>query len=135
MGTVALVIVDAARAYQARVTMLAQAYQRAGFSAAEADATARGQEREPIVGDLWTTADLDCPRGLPNCRHCGDPAHTASCVAAGHCPDCGTKHAVAPDAVLAKHGLEIHLLDAPPAAGMIWDRDRRAFVAAPPSEA
>ena len=46
----------------------------------------------------------DCPEGMPNCRNCGDPAFAESCRAQGHCPDCGTKHGIAPDAVLAASG-------------------------------
>lgn len=46
----------------------------------------------------------ECPEGRPNCRNCGDPAHAAHCQAKGHCPDCGTKHGIAPDAVVKKNG-------------------------------
>lgn len=56
------------------------------------------------VGTIHTEADTDCPEGLPNCRHCGDQAHADACRAAGHCPDCGTKHGVAPESVIAANG-------------------------------
>lgn len=128
---VALVIVDAPKAYQARVKMLVQAYKRAGMSDSTAQKVASEQEREPVVGDLWGTADLECPRDMPNCRNCGDPAYAETCRAAGHCPDCGVRHAVAPDSVLLAHGLEIQLLTAAPAAGEVWNRDTRAFVMVP----
>jgi len=61
----------------------------------------------PAVGDLYGEGDLDCPLGRPNCRHCGDPAHAAACAAAGHCEWCGTRHGVAPESILAAHGLAI----------------------------
>jgi hypothetical protein len=56
------------------------------------------------AGTIHTHADSECPEGRPNCRNCGDPAHAESCIANGHCPDCGTKHGIAPDSVIAKHG-------------------------------
>jgi hypothetical protein len=56
------------------------------------------------VGHIHTEMDDVCPEGLPNCRNCGDPGFAAACEQAGHCPDCGTKHGIAPDAVLARHG-------------------------------
>lgn len=43
----------------------------------------------------------------PNCRNCGDPEHAASCTAKGHCPDCGTKHGIAPDRIVAENGYEL----------------------------
>jgi len=45
-----------------------------------------------------------CPEGRPNCRNCGDPAFADACKAAGHCPQCGVTHGIAPDAVLAANG-------------------------------
>ena len=55
-------------------------------------------------GTVHVEMDSECPHGRPNCRNCGDPTHRASCHAQGHCPDCGTKHGIAPDAVLAMNG-------------------------------
>jgi hypothetical protein len=57
------------------------------------------------AGDVHDIVDsTDCPDGLPNCRNCGDPAFAESCAKDGHCPDCGTKHGVAPDSVVAANG-------------------------------
>lgn len=55
-------------------------------------------------GTVHDEADSDCPDGLPNCRNCGDLAHAETCRAAGHCPDCGTKHGIAPESVVAANG-------------------------------
>jgi hypothetical protein len=62
---------------------------------------------DPQAGDVHTEMDDGCPNGLPNCRDCGDPDHAATCLELGHCPDCGTKHGIAPDSVLAKHGFTL----------------------------
>lgn len=48
-------------------------------------------------GSTMTTA-------VPNCRNCGDPEHAKACRAAGHCPDCGTNHGIAPDRIVAANG-------------------------------
>jgi len=80
------------------------------------------------VGDLHTVAARECPEGRPNCEHCGDPARAATCRAAGHCPDCGTKHGIAPASVLTAGGLELVALPGPPADDDQWDPRRRAFV-------
>ena len=61
-------------------------------------------------GDVHTVADSECPLGRPNCRNCGDPDHVATCRAAGHCPDCGTKHGIAPDAIVARNGYRLEPL-------------------------
>ena len=58
-------------------------------------------------GFVHTEADDTCPLGRPNCRNCGDPDHVAECQAAGHCPDCGTKHGIAPDAIVARNGYRL----------------------------
>jgi hypothetical protein len=58
-------------------------------------------------GTIHDTAETECPDGLPNCRNCGDPYHAASCEASEHCPDCGTKHGLAPDAHLAANGYRL----------------------------
>ena len=59
------------------------------------------------VGHVHTEMDDECPLGLPNCRNCGDPAYAERCKEAGHCPDCGTKHGIAPESVLEKHGFKL----------------------------
>jgi hypothetical protein len=56
---------------------------------------------------VHTEADTACPNGLPNCRQCGDPAHAEACRSAGHCPDCGTKHGVAPESVVRANGYRL----------------------------
>jgi len=83
------------------------------------------------VGDLHTVCEEACPEGLPNCRNCGDPAHAEACAAAGHCPDCGTKHGIAPASVVAANGYDLIAVE-PSAEGHVWDRDQRSFV--PPKE-
>lgn len=70
----------------------------------------RAENRPRPAGTVHTDAESECPNGLPNCRNCGDPAHLESCVAAGHCPDCGTKHGIAPDAHLAANGYRLEPL-------------------------
>ena len=62
---------------------------------------------EKPEGTVHDTVESDCPKGLPNCRNCGDPAYAASCQAAGHCPECGTKHGLAPDSVVAANGYRL----------------------------
>lgn len=61
-------------------------------------------------GTVHDEADTDCPDGGTNCRNCGDPAHAATCAAAGHCPHCGTAHGIAPDATLAANGYVLKAL-------------------------
>lgn len=56
------------------------------------------------------SVESECPNGLPNCRNCGDPAHAASCQASGHCPDCGTLHGIAPDAVIEANGYRLEIV-------------------------
>lgn len=105
-------------------------------SAAEADTFVQEQmqryadrvERRRDVGELHTTADSECPDGHLNCRNCGDPAHKASCKAAGHCPLCGTRHGIAPDGYLAESGVSMVALSEPPTQDQEWDRARRQFV-------
>lgn len=58
-------------------------------------------------GDPCGTCEATTTERRPNCRHCGDPAHADACQAAGHCPDCGVKHGVAPDAIVAGNGYEL----------------------------
>ena len=58
-------------------------------------------------GTVHDLMDSECPEGRPNCRNCGDPAHAEACKAAGHCPHCGTRHGIAPDAVLAANGYRL----------------------------
>lgn len=79
------------------------------------------------VDDLHTHMPSECPDGQPNCRNCGDPVFAASCDAAGHCRACGTRHGIAPDAVLAANGYALVEVTAP-ADGDAWDRRTRRFV-------
>lgn len=79
------------------------------------------------VGDLHTTAKVECPDGEPNCRNCGDPAFTAQCTAAGHCEYCGTRHGIAPDSHVAASGYELVELPGPPQQGQSWDRSQKRF--------
>ena len=67
----------------------------------------RKENKRRAVGTVHDENDSECPDGLPNCRNCGDPAHAETCQAAGHCPHCGTKHGIAPDAVLAANGYRL----------------------------
>ena len=66
----------------------------------------RGFTHERRPQGFVHAADLDdaCPMGRPNCRNCGDPKHAEACRLAGHCPDCGTRHGIAPDATLEANG-------------------------------
>lgn len=69
--------------------------------------------RRPVGTVHAVVAAFDCPEGHPNCRNCGDPAHADACRAAGHCLNCGTRHGVAPDAILVANGYRI--VEDPPA--------------------
>lgn len=114
MPRIRLVIVDEGKAHAANIA----AYER-GFLLAlaahppERRAALRARWRALAeqhagaprpIGTVHAALATECPEGRPNCRDCGDPAHAAACQAAGHCPDCGTKHGVAPDSVLLAHG-------------------------------
>lgn len=59
------------------------------------------------VGTIHSEADSECPEDMPNCRNCGDPEFYIPCKKAGHCPDCGTKHGIAPDSVVAANGYKL----------------------------
>lgn len=96
MARIRLVVTDSAKAQAAKV----RAYHLHPRLQAQV-----ARESPPAVGTVHTEMDDTCPEGLPNCRNCGDPQHADECKAAGHCPDCGTKHGVAPDSVLAANGL------------------------------
>lgn len=61
----------------------------------------------PEAGSIHAEMNDACPEGRPNCRNCGDPDYAQQCKQQGHCPDCGTRHGVAPDSVLARNGLAI----------------------------
>lgn len=92
-----------------------------------------GGDLEQVIADaLHSVADAACPDGRPNCRNCGDPDYKASCAAAGHCPLCGTRHGVGPDALLATRGLAVTPLAALPTPDEQWDPATKAFVARPP---
>jgi len=64
-------------------------------------------EPYPRVGDIWTSAEHECPFMYPNCRNCGDPGYAEACKAAGHCEQSGTAHGIAPDSIITKSGLEL----------------------------
>jgi hypothetical protein len=83
------------------------------------------------VGAVHGVSATECPFEMPNCRNCGDPQHAASCQAQGHCPDCGTKHGIAPDSVLAANGYALVAMTpeeeaAEAAAAAQSDADRQA---------
>lgn len=87
---------------------------------------------DSVTGDM-VGVPLECPGNptlidgelvlvpAPNCRNCGDPEFAESCKAAGHCPNCGRSHGLAPDATLAKHGLRIAHEDEPEVAAKVRD--------------
>jgi hypothetical protein len=120
-----------------RARALAEQSESAAHAHTEACAADCAREREPFalqVGDLWHDGAfaLDCPRGLPNCRNCGDPDHADTCRADGHCPLCGRRggHGVASDRVLKEKGVILHALPQRPRDDERWDRDARRFRAA-----
>lgn len=80
------------------------------------------------VGTLHAVAETECPDGLPNCRNCGDPAHTAACRKAGHCPLCGIAHGVAPERYLADSGVELVEVEEVPSRDVEWNIEKRSFV-------
>jgi len=127
----ALVIDDPVKAKLAMDATTRDAARRAGLASRETER--RLAANRPVKDDLWTAADSECPLDRPNCRHCGDPAFAVSCVASGHCQQCGTAHGIAPDSVLVAKGLV--LLEVPfPEPGQVWDRARRRFIAEALSE-
>lgn len=100
-----------------------------------AEEIAEGRVPVPSVNDMYTVADERCPDGRNNCRRCGDPAHQDACAAAGHCPQCGTLHGIAPDSHLESVGIELQTVEVPDGVaasdffnGRRWDRAQRAFV-------
>lgn len=109
MPTHAIVIHDADKAHAFEHTRYAEAFQRAGVAPEKAAKMAAERVGQPRTVGTEHVARIEeaCPEGLPNCRNCGDPAFADSCRAAGHCPDCGTKHGIAPDSVLAAHGFRL----------------------------
>ncbi len=97
----ALVIDDVAKAKQAMDEAMKDALRRAGRPRREIDRV----DHRPNRGDLWTSADSECPLDFENCRNCGDLEYADRCKSEGHCPQCGTAHGIAPDSVLARKGL------------------------------
>jgi hypothetical protein len=105
MAKVRIVIDNVQKAHDFEIKKYKEAFERAGARPDKAEREARkrvGQQRPK--GTVHAEADLECPDEMPNCRNCGDPDFKQSCREAGHCPDCGTKHGVAPDSVVAAHG-------------------------------
>lgn len=102
-----VVIADVEKAHAFEQRRHREAYARAGVTdhdqAARLAAAHVGAKRAKGTRHA-DGVESDCPLGRPNCRNCGDPAHAEACHAAGHCPDCGTKHGIAPDATLSEHG-------------------------------
>lgn len=103
-----IIIHDAQLAHDREIHRNIEANVRAHGEAHRARITRHVQDRYAHPprpeGTVHDEADSECPDGLPNCRHCGDPAHEETCKAAGHCPACGTKHGIAPDAHLTANG-------------------------------
>lgn len=62
------------------------------------------------IGTIHAEMDSECPNGGSNCRNCGDPNFIDSCKSNGHCPDCGTKHGIAPDSILQQNGYKLVLV-------------------------
>jgi hypothetical protein len=108
MATFAIVVADPTKHLAFEQERYTTAFIEAGtpHSKAVALAAARvGPKRSK--GNVHAVMEDVCPDGLPNCRNCGDPQFAATCEQSGHCPDCGTKHGIAPDAVLARHGFTL----------------------------
>jgi len=98
----------------------------------------QGHPDPPPKDSLHTEMEsLDCPDGLPNCRNCGDPQHAEACIAAGHCPHCGTQHGMTPQRLLAEGGYHLLELEGEQADAAknhrhghsMWDEKTRRFVA------
>lgn len=113
-----LVIDDVDKAHAARIRLDAKSIKVMEPHLPEHVVQLRAAARNPVKpepGEIWTVADTDCPDGQPNCRYCGDPAFEATCRQVGHCPLCGVGgdgkggggHGVAPNSVLAAHGLRL----------------------------
>lgn len=98
-----------------------------------AEMRASGLYSTQVLADQ-ETAVTDAARRYPNCRNCGDQAFVALCRAAGHCPDCGTTHGIAPDSVLAATGVILTPLASRPQAGHRWNTGTRAFETEPVAE-
>ena len=103
-----IVVNDVEKAHAFERGRYRDAFLKAGVSADRVERVVDervGQARHK--GTVHAEMSDACPEGKPNCRHCGDPAFAGQCKAAGHCPDCGTKHGIAPDSVLAAHGFAL----------------------------
>jgi hypothetical protein len=139
MAHFAIVIADAAKAHRQEIARNVAANIRAHANAEmdAADLTRLAMHLDKRVretvgapkaeGDLHTHMPDTCPDGRPNCRNCGDPAHAATCRAAGHCDKCGTAHGIAPASTLEANGYALVEVDAPQ-HGHVWDRAERKFV-------
>jgi hypothetical protein len=104
-----IVIDDAEKAHEQQVARSAEFHTRAS---GQPRGKVERQVREHIgaarpTGTVHDVASDECPEGLVNCRNCGDPEHAETCSAAGHCPDCGTKHGIAPDRIVAANGYRL----------------------------
>lgn len=107
MAKFKIVVEDADKTNEFELNRYTDAFLRSGAKKFLADKLAK--EKAPIreKGFIHTEVDSECPEGLPNCRNCGDPNYKQSCKEAGHCSDCGTRHGIAPDSVLAKNGFKL----------------------------
>lgn len=108
-----IVVADAALAHASAISRSIEANVQRHGEAHRARITQEIHRRFPAprpVGTVHAVVEsFACPVGGMNCRNCGDPAYAERCRAAGHCPHCGTRHGVAPDAVVAAHGYAIQV--------------------------
>ena len=107
-----IVIADADKAHQFERRRYREAFERAKVRPDRLERLVderAGSKRDVGVVHAEAVAS-ECPDGLPNCRNCGDPAHVTTCRAAGHCPECGTKHGIAPTSVLVAHGFALEVI-------------------------
>lgn len=83
-------------------------------------------------GTLHCHGERGCPDGEPWCENCGDPAHAAECLIAGHCEACVLlRHgAVAHPAVLAANGYTLVETDPPASPTHVWHPTEQRFVQA-----
>lgn len=105
-----IVVADVERAHAAHLQSYARGFRLSRNPEIQAQAerlAARHVGKPRPLGTLHDELEDACPLGRPNCRDCGDPDHAAACRKAGHCPDCGTKHGIAPASVLAVNGYRL----------------------------
>lgn len=102
-----IVVDDANKTNAFELLRYTEAFQQAGAPLVKAINMAKDRAPVRVTGFVHAEMNSECPDGGKNCRNCGDPEFAWICKGSGHCPNCGTKHGIAPDSVLAKNGFRL----------------------------